>query len=159
MSSEKKELTDKDLALYLGCQIQVETYLKENDARLETMNTHALHMIWSEFPHWKNAKPILRPESDMTESEAIVIVEKLRKILPDADCWDDDMILDQWDDRPFYTYLNKYVEHSISDLQYAKGHPGIWRFMLSQHFDLFGWIDAGLAIDATTLNPNPYRDS
>lgn len=106
-----------------------------------------------------NVKPILRPLSDMTESEATVIVEKLRGILPDADCWDDEMILNEWDDRPFYTYLTTGgVNYSTPDLPRVIGEPDVWQFLLSQRFDLFNWIEQDLAIDATTLNPNPYRE-
>lgn len=31
----------------------------------------------------------------------------------------------------------------------------VFRYLLSKHFDLFGLIEAGLAIDSTTLNPTP----
>lgn len=30
-------------------------------------------------------------------------------------------------------------------------------YALSRHLDLFGLIESGQAIDATTLNPNPYK--
>ena len=29
-------------------------------------------------------------------------------------------------------------------------------YLLSRHFDLFGLIDSGEAIDAATITPNPY---
>lgn len=36
-------------------------------------------------------------------------------------------------------------------------YPTQFKILLSQHFDLFGLIASGQAIDATTLTPNPYK--
>jgi hypothetical protein len=69
-----------------------------------------------------NFKPILRPLSDMTKDEE----SELRNI------WSDE-----------YETGNNYTS-IIADAAQIK-------WLLSKHFDLFGLIEAGLAIDATTL--------
>lgn len=95
--------------------------------------------------------PILRPLSDIT-------AEECQKYLS------------------FYNDKNKYLSHDgammrvlykddtgfIGDFEddeevsteYNPNGRLFW--MLSKHFDVFGLIESGQAIDATTLNPNPY---
>ena len=69
----------------------------------------------------KNIKPILRPLSDMTENEAKELAEIKRS--PSA---------------------GKTVTRT--ELYAATTH-----YLLSKHFDLFGLIESGLAIDKTKL--------
>jgi hypothetical protein len=76
-------------------------------------------------------KPLLRPLSDMTEEEAVNV-----GILPKRH-WHEDTPQEQID----WLCNNWNMEiYSPSDL----------RYLLSEGFDLFGLIDAGLALDKTT---------
>jgi hypothetical protein len=75
-------------------------------------------------------KPILRPLSDMTYSEAVSI---------EAD----------------WIELNHESEEVVAisfPSDYSKLLPEDFLFLLSKHFDLFGLIDAGLAIDKSTID-------
>ena len=121
-TTEKKELTAADLALYIGCDVEwngvvyrlagvnigqydvVEIGIERNGAR-----------IWVEC---EAVKPILRPLSDMTGEE------KENQI---------------WDTIPEYTDFKGLVKH-ISP---------VFLWLITKHFDLFGWIEAGLAIRKT----------
>lgn len=38
------------------------------------------------------------------------------------------------------------------------GDHAIWRKLLEWHFDLFGWIDAGLAIKAPATDPTTLAE-
>jgi hypothetical protein len=84
-------------------------------------------------------KPLLRRLEDMTEGQA----------------------------RDFLKYANpgaEYITHnehaviwqsqgSRSGLFFLYGPPSGFHYLLTQHFDLFGLIDAGLAVDAKTATP------
>jgi hypothetical protein len=70
-------------------------------------------------------KPILRPLSDITEEEKIECVL----------LFDDQFILGQ---------DGKYAWR-------ATFFPSMFKYLLSKYFDLFGLIEAGLAIDYKTL--------
>jgi hypothetical protein len=72
-------------------------------------------------------KPILRPLSDMSDEENLE-----------------------------FGGLWAFAETYIPDIEDTHDpyeiEPEAFRFLLSEHFDLFGLIEAGLAIDKTTLN-------
>lgn len=69
-------------------------------------------------------KPILRPLSDMTEEESkeLLSIQDLKRGVIDTK----------------YVIVTRSWEDA--------------RYLLSKHFDLFGLIESGLAIDVTTLN-------
>lgn len=85
-------------------------------------------------------EPILRPLSDMTETEARAVWEK---------CYGDD-----FGDGECLLHLIATVdadERNDSEFDVLLGYPDGWRYLLSRHFDVFGWIPAGLAIDKTKI--------
>jgi hypothetical protein len=73
----------------------------------------------------------LRPLSDMTEGE----MEECGNMIYD---FSNDEVLAKWEWQYFETGLDAEQ----------------FNWLLSKHFDLFGLIDAGLAIDKTTLKQN-----
>lgn len=90
-------------------------------------------------------KPILRPLSDMTE-------EEFRQLVASDGVSEGDYLSGIWyGDKQltitYNSYGNKSYKHYESDALPTKIIP----FLLSKHFDLFGLIEAGLAIDSTTL--------
>lgn len=110
------------LHLYLGCDIFVPR--QNQDLKDDIMRLTAAKMCGYDL---SNVKPILRPLADMTEEEGALM---------------DDMAKRQRDN---------YIE-----IQNCKFFDGIrtesaeaFAFLLSKHFDLFGLIEAGLAIDKT----------
>jgi len=126
------------LHLYLGCQVQFEftTIVKRIELREGKMISinqngmaYELDVITdngaSHSVLLRSVKPILRPLSSMTDGEA--------------------------------TLLGKYdldeLESFIYDMEGCNQYsPKDLLFLLSKHFDFFGLIEDGLAIDATKVN-------
>lgn len=89
------------------------------------------------FPTWK--KPILRPISDLTNE----ITHNGETFVPN-----ERMLSDLSVDRESILYLMKMFEVGI-------GYQVEWQIIQklhSWHFDTFGLIEAGLAIDINTIN-------
>lgn len=164
--SEKIELTAADLALYLGCECRLFNIINgvleyERDGTLCGIRPQSIHqnrvLVNVKSEHGRimelaylycEVKPILRPLSDMTEEEAREIYF-LRN-----GC--------AFDPRPYYwpeghadisalNDLREDVELYQEDLKFCIGETDVWRYLLSKHFDLFGWIPAGLALDKTKI--------
>lgn len=117
-----KELKDY-LHLYIGCKLQ----------RGGTV-TYALLSAaeYASFDAWSDLKPILRPLSDMTEEEKTEYKAKFNgmestNILPEIRAG-----------RLINFHLNSKSPFEVA-------------FLLSKGFDLFGLIEAGLAIDKTKI--------
>jgi len=81
-------------------------------------------------------KPILRPFSDMTDEERIELSE----------------IYGLFGVEHMLTALKRGAKYVV-DIHVS--FEGV-RYLLSKHFDVFGLIESGKAINATTLTPNPY---
>ena len=80
-------------------------------------------------------KPILRPLSDLTEE-----IENFRD-KPEDNC----LVMDNWIDH-FLDFTGKVNEANINACPY-----GLMQILLENHFDIFGLIEKGLAIDINTL--------
>lgn len=130
----KKELKDY-LHLYLGCELlSISTY--EIVGKLEGIVGSEAHFkvngVWYSAS-LSNYKPILRPLSDMTDEEYDYLAEHIL----------DDII---WSPATIYDFINILREKlSISKLAETN------YYLLSKHFDLFGLIESGLAIDASKV--------
>lgn len=127
MKNEKKELTARDLALFLGCEIE---WMGERGYTLTGINTadeyiNPVGLKKDELHYWaniENVRPILRPFSDITDQE----LQENRKV-----------------------YLAAEQQYGVS-----QNAAGI-RHWISIGLDLFGWIPAGLAVDATKKEVQP----
>lgn len=171
-----KTLTAKELALYLGCEIE---YTDSRRGKVYTeLKPHAL-----EFPTvWPNLKPILRPLSDMTaeEAEEFALLCMNSKCPPEGyETIESDEIQIEFIKDDGGNMLDADVELYIgvacrcfdgSVLIMKDGRIGICEedepsenmipvhdaygtvtYLLSKYFDLFGWIEQGLAIDKTKI--------
>jgi len=108
------------LHLYLGCEIELEYKGKKIIERLDSINLRTGRIDTKTFVDFDfDVKPILRPLSDMTEEE--------RR---------------QWLDFRLNSRIEPERSFQLSEAMRTK-------FLLSKYFDLFGLIEAGLAIDAT----------
>ena len=120
-----KKLKDH-LHLYLGCEALVEGYTNRKYPfnYRGIINYQLLLESGQHYSSVKAIKPILRPLSDMTEEEA-----------REGEIWgvwhDVNLMGEDWDTFGF--------------------SPHNFKHLLSKGFDLFGLIEAGLAIDKTTL--------
>lgn len=138
------------LHLYLGCECLWED--KEGDTGGRTELDH--YSLSGFYEGDIKIKPLLRPLSDMTEEEARYIF----KYYFEKDYTED------WTGDTGSAYFNpkritptKYHALRIIDgADYETGDfmkvIGLVPYLLSKHFDLFGLIESGLAIDKTTLN-------
>jgi len=142
--SEKRELTAKDLALYLGAYCHERRYL--NPAPSIISAKKIANLVKDDDVNM--CVPILRPLSDMSDAEALKFIKRYHPKALEA----------------FYTEkYNEVIGVMDEDARRLAGVvidtmiPSDFRFFTIHHFDVFGWIDAGLAIDATALNSNPYN--
>lgn len=96
---------------------------KGNEADLEAayLNVQLTH-----------CKPILRPLSDLVIDENLI---------------EDFIGLGNW-----CNAYDEYIDHWYPDSSYAKKAPYvIFEYFLANHYDVFGLIDNGLAIDINTI--------
>jgi hypothetical protein len=140
------------LHLYLGCKVREVMSLGDDEYTLTKLSL-AYHAI----REGNKIFPILRPLSDMTEEEAKIYfgisesAEVYKKNMYD----DHSEFLYRWEDRRRKYNTSDGMAHSAVGIAHncenADMTPTQFLFLLSKHFDLFGLIEAGLAIDATTL--------
>jgi hypothetical protein len=142
----KKDIKDY-LHLYLGCEYQ---YRYNDSAEWRPSQIRLSIKVLSDHPYRWEIKPILRPLSDMTEEEAIKYLrlkhnaysgEYEIKLRDNGFWWLFKTIAS--DER--FKFFGEMLDESNSDQ---------FRWLLSKGFDLFGLIEAGLAIDKTKL-PTP----
>lgn len=139
------QLTNKDYAMYLGSKVLYsnESVLTIDAVCREEYNPLPLVLDGEPFENDEFVQLILRPLSDMSRGEFRIIFNK-----PDAS----DDLADRAIKELGFAQYRKFQTLSGFD-------PGdaVLDF-LEHHFDMFGWIDAGLAVDATTLAQNPYEE-
>lgn len=131
----KKELKDY-LHLYLGCEVMcfwqsTNPAIKPEQKKLIAQKSETPFEISLPTALSVNVKPILRTLSDMREEEAV-------------ECWeltdtDRDKEIEGWQVVDYFRREENFYE------------PKTFLYLLSKHFDLFGLIKSGLAIDKNTL--------
>lgn len=115
------------LHLYLGCEVSV-TNLDGRYTRLITHEFFSTFYNEDDGAFYNDPKPILRPLSDIT----------------------DDEIDDVWNlEEPEHVLVMAYEKNNV--VRKVALCSERTRYLLSRGFDLFGLIEAGLAIDKTTL--------
>ncbi len=138
----KDVLTIQDFALYLGAPCRING--QEIDDRIQGVDRIIGKIDLGAF--WvlpENVKPVLRPLSSLTEAEAMAGYLELTG--------------EKWDGRSsclkYWTGLTDPNGLQFDLLDDGIGDPQCWRWLLAHHFDLFGWIDAKLAIPAVAPAP------
>jgi hypothetical protein len=127
--------------------------------------------------------PILRPLSDlyrtiMHNGKEIIPIVELAKIAEPNYVWKinkkmaiREIIYETWTDKVFFGYagLHRYFKFTERDdryfysaykddnVEYIPDQIPLFDFMNELKIDYRGLIDAGLAIDANTLETNPYK--
>jgi hypothetical protein len=130
------KLTIKELAPYLPYGLKVQ-WIREDDNEVITSV-----LTISDYPFLitrNKAKPILRPLSDLTKE----IVHNGERVVPV-----------EWLEDKYYTLgLHKQCEKLAEDSRWVN-HSDYLLIMhlLEWHFDIFGLIEQGLAIDINQLN-------
>lgn len=163
----------KDVAhLYLGCKMQ-DIFLQGDyePSVLLGINTKgaAGNLEFLADGVWQMAaifKPILRPLSSMTDAEfkeAVFLRWGISRDIIEQKVSEIKRLKEVQHPVKYgtsipYVGLDKEGKHYISaTLSQQSLTPSQTIFFLKNHFDLFGLIENGQAIDATTLNPNPYQ--
>ena len=118
------------LHLYLGCEALIEGYTnREHPFNYRgIINYQLLLESGQHYSSVKAIKPILRPLSDMTEEEA----RECGNLVYD---FSGEPVFDKWGWKDFACLL--------ASEQFL--------FLISKHFDLFGLIESGLAVNAAKL--------
>lgn len=101
-----------------------------NDVILD-WNIKNAHM-YTQSDSTDQVKPILRPWSDRTNAEVWYMAN--------------------------IDLLVKNIPTPSTEMIMTKANLELTRYLLYCNFDLFGLIESGEAIDATTLTPNPYKN-
>lgn len=121
----------KDIAhLYIGCKLQVESPIKDTFVGELTPTHYATFVSHNGTIMGAKVKPILLPLSAMTDEQC-----------------------NEW----FGYVVNESDSSFRRILDFDMGDSLVWSRLLSEHFDLFNLIENGEAIDATTLEVNPYK--
>ena len=127
----------KDVAhLYIWCTLSHKWSSLEERAHIK-LSKHRLYLGTDDWI------PILRRLKDMTEEEH----QELDKNGSEG-----------WHTIAKGEEITIGVNVDISNIGLAVTHRQAreMHYLTRQHFDLFGLIDLGEAIDAATINPNPY---
>lgn len=140
MGKEKTELTAQDLAPFIRCEVLYHNSQKWDEAKVFILRgvidrsengillevTDKLSVMGVKYTTVHYIKPILRPLSDMTDAEVIIA---------------HDMRL-EWRDKDGVSFLHNDMMRD--------SRQTTW--LIRQGFDVFGWIDSGLAIDKTKIS-------
>ena len=182
--NEKTELTAADFGLIIGCECQL--FWPNLDGSFEYERNGVLCGVRPEDEHrngllfstisangwpqelaykYSESKPILRPMSDMTETELL----EFAKICSGADSFRigkavannyklvvcifgegfgksvENLMVNENGETWYTSYFNDDENGGRNVIN--QHQQTIW--LLSRHFDIFGWISAGLAIDKT----------
>jgi hypothetical protein len=152
------------LHLYLGCEVKNRLRKEERFILSGYNKGKQTCFIWNfNKPEehmeiaWEFIVPVLRPLSDMTEEEA----KHFFGLSDNAEVyckvnhgnhtefmykWEDGEVV--YDTKDGKSYSSVAITHNRHLLETSSDG---FIFLLSKHFDLFGLIDAGLAIDTTQV--------
>lgn len=144
-------LTIQDFALVLGapCQVLNNGFDNQhNGEEMQVLGASASNGMVEVSPgHWwmpADCLLILRPLSSLTEQEARELYE-IQAEQPFVSTQQGAECLALWM-KP--TFIEGRHE---APLELATMHAGTMRWLLAHHFDLFGWIESGLAIKQDAL--------
>lgn len=172
MNNEKKHLTARDLALFLGCVLETPNgrgYLIEVHANMgnERVTAYIQGTNYYFSPVYK-VRPVLRPFSDMTDAELLAFAKictgaKTVYSVASAISNFKNVICVFEDDAKERLVVNDcgetwYASYFGGDGDGARNtirQHDQTRWLVSNGFDVFGWIPAGLAVDATKKEVQP----
>lgn len=139
-----KTLTAKELALYLGCE--AEFFITDQGVNLTRVREITLSRLrlYKDKDFYGYIKPILRPLSDITEEEARQVY-RLHWGFTDNQMlnWERD-----YNTRDYKTWL---INVQLYNTRGFNGNANTWTYLLSRGFDLFNWIEQGLAISKPAI--------
>lgn len=123
-----KRLTAKELALYFGCEAEIKytPYPRCPEVGRFKLTFEVLQEYSVDTgSYYEEVKPILRPLSDITRDEIKELTQATAEV------------------------IHRIV--LVNSLETVRPLPQEYTYLLSQGFDLFNWIEQGLAIDKTAI--------
>jgi hypothetical protein len=126
----------KHLAPYLPYGLKIDTSKLENGYSIMTMcdkgglSNIEIGDVMDEYPY---TKPILRPLSDLTKE----IEVNGEKFVP----------IEEIKESQHHLFFREDIENPLEGVQYSEIQK-----LFEWHFDVFGLIEAGLAIDVNALS-------
>jgi hypothetical protein len=138
------------LHLYLGCECKYRTTAIENAQwGWGIVDVRTLHSVYTGL--WE-IQLILRPLSNMTDGEKIFIISNYIK-----PGWTGKQLLE--DNEDDWAMRVRHIEHGEKSVYVSKKkfEPWLLKYLLSKGFDLFGLIEAGLAIETPSLLTNQVK--
>lgn len=156
------KLTVNQLALYLGAEAQISLYGKQRPNLIITGETlYDLEVHQRDYPDQEiSIKPLLRPLNDMTEEEAQELTETSKSKFS-SNFGVKDFKFKEWLHLDEST-MSKEGFVYISNHRYELGGKYMFWFsrdvsfdgtvyLLSKGFDLFNWIEQGLAVSKPAI--------
>ena len=144
--NKMKKLELKHLAPYLPYELKLYWHPESSPVwhEMDMFNIHHVITYTKDFPEEKQWKPILRPLSDLTKEievngEKLVPIEYLSKILGGK--------INSKDKR----LVGKAKTALINEIKNGKIQYRLVKKLFKHHFDVFGLIEKGLAIDINTI--------
>lgn len=137
------------LHLYLGC----DGFLTNDDGEggIKGVPCKLTYSILSgNYYGPQHFTPALRPLSSMTEEEAIELILAAEGAKAEFVEWHSGSEAKK-ERFGFMWKSDHYRKGQLHNTWYEQFEPEGTRYLLSKGFDLFGLIEAGLAIDATTI--------
>lgn len=125
MNQETKQLTAQQLALYLGQQAE---YTSHRGTNIQAIHPFDLEREEHGFKY--TIKPLLRPLSDISE-------EELRDVFPG-------------ESNP-EAYTTEFWKSHLKEYGVPTLKPEQFTYLLSRGFDLFNWIEQGLAVSKPAI--------
>ncbi len=145
-----EKLTVQDLVMFLGCDCAVHRVNQDlrGHITLELLLSYENDMVAKRKSEWyiTDIKPILRPLSDFTEEEKKYISDIADRV--NYRCFKDvfegkRVIGLSWDKSSSLGFLlNAPAGFGVAEIQ---------KYLIQKHFDIFNWIEKGLAIDKTKI--------
>lgn len=143
------ELELKHIAPYLPYGINVKTRVNTRFSKIIIEKITGTDL--DQLGIFKIYKPILRPLSDLEKEiehgERFVPILKLKELFLDNTL---NYGLSIWGWVGFWNDYNQIPMFLTGEIM-PECHYGIFEFLLEYHFDVFGLIEKGLAIDINTL--------
>jgi hypothetical protein len=135
-----EKLTVQDLAMFIGCEIKHSQDLRDDEGILTPEKLAKLHTE----DRIRFFKPILRPLSDITEEDIIECIKSFDKGLSD---FPEFKIVGQ--DNSDWIYIEVGYEDTECCWRPSTQNMSvdIFKYLISKHYDVFNWLEKGLAID------------
>lgn len=153
MNKEQKELLLQDLCARLSHSVKVQCLSYQNPLKVLSINPNGETWVIGDkgYPFevdWKDCKPYLFPMSSMTKKQKkdLLLTTVTKKGLKLFSVTEDGIVSNDKEEQSFANFSINWINFSNKNI---KAYIG---WLNKNHFDIYGLIPMGLAVDATGLN-------